>query len=64
MRGRGRSTGSGTKQVTWVVCLVLYLIALAVNFRFVHIANAGQIGTWAWILGFGLLLVADKVRGL
>ncbi|HEV7514931.1 MAG TPA: hypothetical protein VGR07_01395 [Thermoanaerobaculia bacterium] len=64
MRGRGRGTGSGTKQVTWIVCLVLYLVALAVNFRVIHIANASQIGTWAWILGFGLLLVADKVRGL
>jgi hypothetical protein len=61
-RARG-GTGSGTKQVTWVVCLVLYLVALAVHFGIVH--NLGnEIGTWAWILGFGLLLVAAKVRGL
>jgi hypothetical protein len=62
MRGRGRGTGSGTKQVTWVVCLVLYLVALATHFGIIHIGS--ELGTWAWILGFGLLLVADKVRGL
>ena len=62
MRARGRGTGSGTKQITWVVCLILYLVALAVQFRVVHIG--GEIGTWAWILGFGLLLVAEKVRGI
>jgi hypothetical protein len=62
MRGRGRGTGSGTKQITWVVCLILYLVALAVQFRVVHIGS--EIGAWAWILGFGLLLVADKVRGI
>ena len=61
---RGKGTGSGTKQVTWIVCLVLYLVALAVHFGMIHVANANDIGTWSWILGFGLLLVADKVRGL
>ena len=62
MRGRGRGTGSGTKQVTWIVCLVLYLVALGAHFGIIHIG--GELATWAWILGFGLLLVADKVRGL
>jgi hypothetical protein len=48
--------------VTWIVCLVLYLVALAGHFGIVHVS--GEIQTWAWILGFGLLLVADKVRGI
>ena len=46
----------------WVVCLVLYLVALLNQFRFVHLD--GRIGTWAWIIGFALLLVATKVRRL
>lgn len=61
-RGKARGTGASTRQVTWVVCLVLYLVALAVHFGILH--AGAEIGTWAWILGFGLLLVAGKVRGL
>jgi hypothetical protein len=63
MARRGGSAAS-TKQVTWVVCLVLYLVALAVHFGILRFAGAGELGTWAWILGFGLLLIAGKVRGL
>ena len=66
-RGRGKSRGSGadTKQVTWGVCLLLYLFALVVQFRILpslHVQNG--LGTWAWILGYGLLLLAGKLRGL
>jgi hypothetical protein len=67
-RGRGRESrgnGAQTKQVTWVVCLVLYLLALAVHFRwFPSLHVQSELGTWAWILGYGLLLLAGKVRGL
>jgi hypothetical protein len=62
MRGRGREGGAQTKQITWIVCLVLYLFALAVHFKFIHVQ--ADLGTWAWILGYGLLLVAGKMRGL
>ena len=48
--------------VVWVVCLALYLIAILANFRIVHID--GRFASWAWILGFGLLLIATKVRRL
>jgi hypothetical protein len=63
MRGRSRGAGKGTstREVTWVVCLVLYLVALAHYFKLIHV---GELGNWAWILGFGLLLIAGKVRGL
>jgi hypothetical protein len=48
--------------IIWVVCLVLYLLALLTNFRVFHIDR--DLATWAWIIGFGLLLVATRVRGL
>ncbi len=48
--------------LTWVICLVLFLVALAGHFNVVRIP--GNIQLWSWILGYGLLLVACKVRGL
>ncbi|MEA2570675.1 MAG: hypothetical protein QOI24_2676 [Acidobacteriota bacterium] len=48
--------------VTWIICLVLYVIALLAHFGIVHVTS--DIATWSWIIGFGLLLVAVKVRGL
>ena len=48
--------------VTWVICLILFLVALAGQFGIVHLPSG--IGPWPWVLGFGLLLVACKVRGL
>lgn len=50
------------KMVTWIICLVLYVIALLAHFGIVHVTS--DIATWSWIIGFGLLLVAVKVRGL
>ena len=57
-----RGTGSGAKHVTWVICLILYLVALASHFHVIHVS--GPTEAWSWILGFGLLLIADRVRGL
>lgn len=54
--------GKAPKQVTWIICLVLYVIALLAYFGVVH--PGGQIAAWSWIIGFGLLLVAVQVRGL
>jgi hypothetical protein len=48
--------------IVWIVCLVLYLVALAAHFRVVRLD--GAIATWSWIIGFGLLLIATKVRRL
>jgi hypothetical protein len=48
--------------IVWVICLVLYLLAILANFRIVRIDSA--IATWSWIIGFGLLLIATKVRRL
>lgn len=58
-RGGG---GKAPKQITWVICLILYVIALATHFGVFRLG--GDIASWSWILGFGLLLLAVQVRGL
>ena len=50
------------KQITWIICLVLYLVAMLAHFGVVHID--GRIGEWSWIVGFGLLLIAVQIRDL
>ena len=58
-----RSVTSAPKQITWVIALALYIAALLGAFGVLP-QLSGQIGGWAWIIGFGLLLVATKVRDL
>ena len=50
------------KQITWLICLVLYLVALLAHFGGLRIDR--NIAEWSWIIGFGLLRVAVQVRGL
>lgn len=50
------------KQITWVICLVLYIVALLAAFGVISIDS--QLALWSWVIGFGLLLVAVQVRGL
>ncbi len=57
-----RNSGKAPTMAVWVICLVLYLVALAANFGMVSIDS--QAAVWSWIIGFGLLLVACRVRGL
>jgi hypothetical protein len=54
--------GKAPKQITWIICLVLYLVALLAHFGVFHIDAA--IATWSWIIGYALLLIAVQVRGL
>jgi len=54
--------GNAPKQITWVICLVLYLVALLAHLGVVRIDSG--IAVWSWIIGYGLLLVAVQVRGL
>ncbi len=56
------TTPSAPKQITWVICLVLYIVALLSAFGFISIDS--QLALWSWVIGFGLLLVAVQVRGL
>jgi hypothetical protein len=46
----------------WLVALILYFVALVAHFGWVRID--GQIASWSWIVGFGLLLLACRLRGL
>jgi hypothetical protein len=48
--------------VIWFVCLVLYLIAMLAHFRIFRVR--ADFATWSWILGYALLLIATRVRGL
>lgn len=50
------------KQITWIICLVLYILALLVTFGVLHVS--GDIGQWSWIIGYALLLIAVQVRDL
>jgi hypothetical protein len=57
-----RGSGKAPKQITWIICLILYVVALAAHFGVFHVS--GDIASWSWIIGFGLLLAAVQVRGL
>lgn len=57
-----RGTGKAPKQIVWVICLILYIVALAAHFGVVRMD--ADIANWSWIVGFGLLLAAVQVRGL
>lgn len=46
----------------WVISLMLFLVALVAQFGLANIPD--PFATWSWILGFGLLLIACRVRGL
>lgn len=57
-----RNSGKAPTMAVWIISLVLFLIALAGQFGLVKIGD--PVTTWSWIIGFGLLLVACRVRGL
>lgn len=54
--------GKAPKQITWIICLILYVVALLAHFGVVRVD--ATIATWSWIIGFGLLLLAVQVRDL
>ncbi|HEU0106253.1 MAG TPA: hypothetical protein VFT38_08790 [Vicinamibacteria bacterium] len=57
-----RGGGKAPKQITWLICLVLYLVAVLAHFRVVQIR--ADVATWSWIIGYALLLLAVQLRGL
>lgn len=57
-----RGSGKAPTLVTWIISLVLFLIALAAQFGIV--AMPAQIAVWSWIIGYALLLIACRVKGL
>jgi len=59
--GKARGGWDATKNATWMVCLILYLIAITNFFGIIHV---GPLASWAWIVGYAVLLISEKVRGL
>jgi len=57
-----RNSGKAPTFAVWVISLLLYLIALAAHFGLARMGAPAA--TWSWIIGFGLLLIACRVRGL
>lgn len=57
-----RNSGKAPTMAVWVISMILFIVALVGHFGVVRISD--QIATWSWIIGFGLLLVACRVRGL
>ena len=57
-----RNSGKAPTMAVWVISLVLFLVALVAQFGLAKIPE--PFATWSWIIGFGLLLVACRVRGL
>lgn len=59
--------GKAPTTATFIICLILYVLALAGHFGLVSTGGevAGQmVADWAWIIGFGLLLLGVQVKGL
>jgi hypothetical protein len=50
------------KFITWIVSLILFLVAIAAHFGVIHVSS--DIAGWSWIIGYALLLVAVQVKGL
>jgi hypothetical protein len=45
------------KLVTWIISLVLFVVAILAHFGMIHVST--NIATWSWIIGYALLLVSD-----
>lgn len=56
------SKTSAPRMITWVICLVLYVVALLAHFGGLRVD--ANVADWSWIIGFGLLLIAAQMRGL
>lgn len=57
-----RNSGKAPTMIVWLICLVLYIVAIVANFGWVRIGD--PVATWSWIIGLGLLLLACRLRGL
>ena len=59
---RNNFSGKAPTLIVWVISLVLYLVALLAAFGVIR--PGAEVAQWSWIIGFGLLLIACRVRGL
>ena len=62
LNGIMSNSGKAPTMIVWIIALVLYVVALVSHFGVVRIG--APVATWSWIIGFGLLLLACRVRGL
>ena len=54
--------GNAPTLVVWVISLILFVVALAAHFGGFNPGR--EVATWSWIIGYGLLLVACRVKGM
>jgi hypothetical protein len=57
-----RNSGKAPTMIVWIISLVLFVVALAAHFGLVPMP--AQLAAGSWIIGFALLLIACRVRGL
>ncbi len=57
-----RNSGKAPTMIVWIISLVLFIVALVAQFGLIRIGD--PVASWSWIIGFGLLLVACRLRGL
>ena len=57
-----RNSGKAPTFAVWIISLLLFVVALTAHFGLVKVGE--PVATWSWIIGFGLLLAACRVRGL
>ena len=57
-----RNSGQAPTMVSWTISLLLFIVALVAHFDVASVPE--PFATWSWILGFGLLLAACRIRGL
>ena len=57
-----RGGNQSPRHVTWVICLILYLIAVLNFFGVIRVS--GALASWCWIVGYALLLLSVRIRGL
>jgi len=57
-----RNSGKAPTMAVWIIALICFVIAVAAHFGLVRVGE--PIATWCWIIGFALLLVACRVKGL
>ena len=55
-------SGKAPTLAVWVISLVLFLVALLAHFGVIR--PGADVAAWSWIIGFGLLLIACRVKGL
>ena len=59
---RNNFSGKAPTLVVWVISLVLFLVAVLAQFGVIR--PGAQVAAWSWIIGYALLLIACRVRGL